>query len=57
MSVQRIVEDTPHIELIAEAQHKAGVVETPVSTDFHLCQIASGNIDMMFSLADLADLK
>lgn len=31
MSVQRIVEDTPQIELIAEAQHKAGVVETPVS--------------------------
>ena len=30
MSVQRIVEDTPQIELIAEAQHKAGVVETPV---------------------------
>lgn len=30
MSVQRIVEDTPQIELVAEAQHKAGVVETPV---------------------------
>lgn len=29
MSIQRIVEDTPQIELIAEAQHKAGVVETP----------------------------
>ncbi|WAR21447.1 RPB2-like protein [Mya arenaria] len=29
MSVQRIVEDTPQIELIAEAQHKAGVVESP----------------------------
>ena len=35
MSVQRIVEDTPQIELVAEAQHKAGVVETPVSTEFH----------------------
>jgi len=31
MSVQRIVEDTPQIELVAEAQHKFGVVETPVS--------------------------
>lgn len=34
MSVQRIVEDTPQIELVAEAQHKAGVVETPVSILF-----------------------
>lgn len=30
MSVQRIVEDTPSIELVAEAQHKRGEIETPV---------------------------
>jgi len=31
MSVQRIVEDSPQIDLQAEAQHKSGAVETPVS--------------------------
>ena len=31
MSVQRIVEDSPAIDLQAEAQHTAGEVETPVS--------------------------
>ena len=31
MSVQRIVEDSPPIDLQAEAQHMSGVVETPVS--------------------------
>ena len=31
MSVQRIVEDSPQIDLQAEAQHMSGVVETPVS--------------------------
>lgn len=31
MSVQRIVEDSPQIDLQAEAQHKSGQVETPVS--------------------------
>lgn len=31
MSVQRIVEDTPSIELQAEAQHRRGEIETPVS--------------------------
>lgn len=31
MSVQRIVEDTPQIDLQAEAQHATGEVETPVS--------------------------
>ena len=30
MSVQRIVEDSPAIDLQAEAQHTSGVVETPV---------------------------
>lgn len=30
MSVQRIVEDSPAIELQAEAQHTSGEVETPV---------------------------
>ncbi len=30
MSVQRIVEDTPSIDLQAEAQHTSGTVETPV---------------------------
>lgn len=31
MSVQRIVEDAPPIDLQAEAQHTSGKVETPVS--------------------------
>lgn len=30
MSVQRIVEDSPQIELQAEAQHTSGEIETPV---------------------------
>lgn len=30
MSVQRIVEDSPTIDLQAEAQHTSGEVETPV---------------------------
>lgn len=30
MSVQRIVEDSPAIELTAEAQHTTGDIETPV---------------------------
>ena len=32
MSVQRIVEDSPQIDLQAEAQHTSGKVEVPVST-------------------------
>lgn len=31
MSVQRIVEDSPQIDLQAEAQHTSSEVETPVS--------------------------
>ena len=31
MSVQRIVEDSPQIDLQAEAQHMTGAIETPVS--------------------------
>lgn len=31
MSVQRIVEDAPAIDLQAEAQHTSGEVENPVS--------------------------
>lgn len=34
MSVQRIVEDSPAIELQAEAQHTSGEIETPVSQFF-----------------------
>lgn len=33
MSVQRIVEDAPPIDLQAEAQHATGEVEEPVSGD------------------------
>lgn len=36
MSVQRIVEDAPPIDLQAEAQHASGEVEEPVSS-FFLC--------------------
>lgn len=32
MSVQRIVEDSPAIDLQAEAQHTSGELENPVST-------------------------
>ena len=32
MSVQRIVEDSPQIDLQAEAQHTSGEIETPVCT-------------------------
>lgn len=34
MSVQRIVEDSPAIELQAEAQHTSGEIETPVTKAF-----------------------
>lgn len=34
MSVQRIVEDAPPIDLQAEAQHTSGEVEEPVSRSF-----------------------
>lgn len=33
MSVQRIVEDAPPIDLQAEAQHTSGEVEEPVSSN------------------------
>lgn len=37
MSVQRIVEDSPAIDLQAEAQHTSGEIETPVNfpNDIH----------------------
>lgn len=44
MSVQRIVEDAPPIDLQAEAQHASGEVEEPVSSFFvshthtHFCK-------------------
>ena len=36
MSVQRIVEDSPQIELQAEAQHTSGEIENPVRCFCHL---------------------
>lgn len=36
MSVQRIVEDSPQIDLQAEAQHTTGEIENPVSLYFLL---------------------
>ena len=36
MSVQRIVEDSPPIDLQAEAQHTSGTVETPVRKLQHI---------------------
>lgn len=38
MSVQRIVEDAPPIDLQAEAQHTSGEVEEPVSKQMRCCQ-------------------
>lgn len=35
MSVQRIVEDSPAIDLQAEAQHTSGEIETPVRCSIH----------------------
>ena len=32
--VQRIVEDSPQIDLQAEAQHSSGIVETPVGRKY-----------------------
>lgn len=43
MSVQRIVEDTPQIDLQAEAQHATGEVETPVS-----CKVKNINFIFFF---------
>jgi len=40
MSVQRIVEDAPPIDLQAEAQHTSGEVEEPVS-DLIQCLISN----------------
>lgn len=37
MSVQRIVEDSPAIELQAEAQHTSGEIETPVMHEPFKC--------------------
>lgn len=37
MSVQRIVEDAPPIDLQAEAQHASGEVEEPVRQLFPCC--------------------
>ena len=36
MSVQRIVEDSPQIDLQAEAQHTSGTVEVPVRVGYDL---------------------
>ena len=38
MSVQRIVEDSPQIELQAEAQHMTGEIETPVCLNIEIFQ-------------------
>jgi len=35
MNVQRIVDDTPAVDLQAEAQHRGGVIETPVCSLHH----------------------
>lgn len=45
MSVQRIVEDAPPIDLQAEAQHTSGEVEEPVSKHMRRCQ---GQARMLF---------
>lgn len=39
MSVQRIVEDTPRIELQAEVQHTSGTIETPVRYFLYVVKI------------------
>ena len=43
MSVQRIVEDNPPIDLQAEAQHTTGTIETPVS-HVHIKYSSTGDI-------------
>lgn len=42
MAVQRIVEDSPQIDLQAEAQHATGEVENPVSFNFCLLTVVYG---------------
>lgn len=48
MSVQRIVEDAPPIDLQAEAQHTSGEVEEPVSKHMRL-NLEAGE-DALFDL-------
>jgi hypothetical protein len=40
MSVQRIVEDSPAIDMVAESQHFSGEIETPVCVPWHTCLIS-----------------
>ena len=47
MSVQRIVEDSPQIDLQAEAQHKSGQVETPVSM---LSSLINSSVGFLYKL-------
>lgn len=56
MSVQRIVEDSPAIELQAEAQHTSGEVETPVTTKFNslISQDYEWNLKMLSFFGVLA---
>ncbi|UYV82437.1 POLR2B [Cordylochernes scorpioides] len=44
MSVQRIVEDTPPIELESESRHEAGSVEIPVSSCLCTCRFSHGDV-------------
>jgi len=39
MNVQRIVEDTPPVDLQAEAQHRGGQIEIPVSSSIYIFNI------------------
>lgn len=56
MSVQRIVEDSPQIDLQAEAQHTSGIVETPVSSQpwwVFKFMVGAGEKGKFYSLVDI----
>lgn len=61
MSVQRIVEDSPQIELQAEAQHTTGNVEVPVchvtSAVIFMTSLISDNFMLFFVDAVLAQVR
>lgn len=57
MSVQRIVEDSPAIDLQAEAQHTSGEVETPVSNSDEIVDRVSYNFVLLISAKILIEIR
>lgn len=53
MSVQRIVEDSPAIDLQAEAQHTSGEIETPVSDCYEIVRVVFVIFFFIYTLAQI----